>query len=905
MAKISRSNLFGRLSTQAYKALESAHAFARLRENPYVELSHWLHQIVQSQDTDIHAIIESQRLELGQVQSELDSDLEKLPRGATSVMDFSPHLEEVVERAFVFSSLQYNSPKVRTGHLLLALLQTPSLQGILKKASPTLAGISENILAEQLLAITKKSAEAMSIGEDDTAQNQATAVSQNSSDKALDKYTNDMTAAAKNGELDRIVGRDQEIRQLIDILMRRRQNNPILTGEAGVGKTAVVEGLAGRIADDDVPLPLRGVRLLALDIGALSAGASLKGEFEKRLKSVIDEVQSSATPIIMFIDEAHTLIGAGGSQGTGDAANLLKPALARGELRTVAATTWSEYKKYIESDPALTRRFQVVKVDEPDDENAISMMRAISGLLENHHKVRILDEALIASVVLSRRYIADRQLPDKSVSLLDTVCARVALSQSAIPARVEATQRMITAYEREQDILSNEETLGESHKERLATLKIDIKDAGVRLKKLEARWEDEKSLVKEIHKYETDLLAPEEEETKLKVETDKKKEDSPDTDEAVDSAPSPTAKIERKKVTKALTKAREKLANLQGEDPLILPMVDENSVAQVVADWTGVPLGKMVKDQMTTVLSLADALRERVVGQDQGLDALAKRIRTSRAGLADPKKPVGVFMLCGPSGVGKTETALALAENLYGGEHNLITLNMSEFQEKHTVSTLKGAPPGYVGYGEGGKLTEAVRRKPYSVLLLDEIEKAHPDVHEVFFQVFDKGMMEDGEGRLIDFKNTLIILTSNVGSEELMDIANQDTLPDLEDVQKSLRPALLKTFPAALLGRMIITPYYPLTDAVLRTLITMRLGKIADRAHSTYGSEMVYGDDIINLILGRCEERESGGRVIDAILTNTVLPELSSAFLGAKLEGKNIDKAILSVENEDIVYSFE
>lgn len=884
MAKISRSNLFGRLSTHAYKALESAHAFARLRENPYVEVSHWLHQILQSQDTDLHMIIENLRLERGQVQSDLEADLEKLPRGATSVMDFSPHLEEIVERAFVFSSLQYNSPKVRTGHLLLALLQTPSLQGILKKASPTLAGISENTLAEQLPSMTKTSAETTSVSEGDATEGTATAVSENSSDKALDKYTKDMTAAARSGELDRIVGRDQEIRQLIDILMRRRQNNPILTGEAGVGKTAVVEGLAGRIADDDVPLPLRGIRLLALDIGALSAGASLKGEFEKRLKSVIDEVQSSAQPIIMFIDEAHTLIGAGGSQGTGDAANLLKPALARGELRTVAATTWSEYKKYIESDPALTRRFQVVKVDEPDDENAISMMRAISGLLENHHKVRILDEALIASVILSRRYIADRQLPDKSVSLLDTVCARVALSQSAIPSRIEATQRMITAHEREQEILSNEETLGESHKERLAVLKSEIKEAKTRLTKLESRWENEKTLVEEIHKLENDLLAPEETE-----------------EETQDTSP----EVDIKKVKAQLSKARTKLVKLQGEDPLILPMVDENSVAQVVADWTGVPLGKMVKDQMTTVLTLADALRERVVGQDQGLDALAKRIRTSRAGLADPKKPVGVFMLCGPSGVGKTETALALAENLYGGEHNLITLNMSEFQEKHTVSTLKGAPPGYVGYGEGGKLTEAVRRKPYSVVLLDEIEKAHPDVHEVFFQVFDKGMMEDGEGRLIDFKNTLIILTSNVGSEELMEIADSETLPDLETVQKSLRPALLRTFPAALLGRMIITPYYPLTDEVLRTLIKMRLGKIADRARQTYNSELVYGDDVINLILGRCEERESGGRVIDAILTNTVLPKLSSAFLGAKLEGNSIKKAVLSVENGDIAYGFK
>jgi len=686
-----------------------------------------------------------------------------------------------------------------------------------------------------------------------------------------------MTAAAAEGKTDRVVGRDTEIRQLIDVLMRRRQNNPILTGEAGVGKTAVVEGLAGRIADDDVPPPLKGVRLLALDIGALSAGASMKGEFEKRLKTVIDEVQASTQPIIMFIDEAHTLIGAGGSQGTGDAANLLKPALARGELRTVAATTWSEYKKYIESDPALTRRFQVVKVDEPDDENAIAMMRSISGMLEKHHKVRILDEALAASVILSRRYIADRQLPDKSVSLLDTVCARVALSQSAIPARVEASQRYISSLDREKEILSREEDLGTKHTERISDINKKLKDEKARLKTLNVRWADEKELFKTISEHETILL---------------------DEDEA--------KKADVPKVKKALNAARKKLDKLQGEDPLIMPTVDETAIAQVVADWTGVPLGRMVKDEMATVLNLADTLRERVVGQDTGLDALAKRIRTSRAGLSDPEKPVGVFMLCGPSGVGKTETAIALAETLYGGAQNIITLNMSEFQEKHTVSTLKGAPPGYVGYGEGGKLTEAVRRKPYSVVLLDEIEKAHPDVHEVFFQVFDKGVMEDGEGRLIDFKNTLIILTSNVGSEELMDLADAtEGVPDVETAQQTLRPALLNVFPAALLGRMIITPYYPLSDTVLRTLITMRLKKIVDRAHSVYGAKLSYGEDVVDLILERCQERESGGRVIDAILTNTVLPKLSETFLKAKLDGTKIADVSLLVESNDFVYKFK
>jgi type VI secretion system protein VasG len=695
-----------------------------------------------------------------------------------------------------------------------------------------------------------------------------------------------MTAEAREGKLDRVVGRDQEIRQLTDVLMRRRQNNPILTGEAGVGKTAIVEGLAGRIVDGDVPPPLKGVRLLALDIGALSAGASMKGEFEKRLKQVIDEVQASTRPIIMFIDEAHTLIGAGGAQGTGDAANLLKPALARGELRTIAATTWSEYKKYIEKDPALTRRFQVVKVDEPDDDNAISMMRAISGMLEKHHKVRIMDEALKASVILSRRYIADRQLPDKSVSLLDTACARVTLSQSAIPARVEASQRRIKAYEREKEILLSEEAVGIMHTDRIEAIIESLKSETEILKALNLRWADEKELYETITTLESQLAG-----------SDEAAEGEKQTDKV---------KGNPKTWMKALLTARDDLEKIQGEDPLILPAVDETAIAQVVADWTGVPLGRMVKNEMATILNLADTIRKRVVGQDTALHAIAKRVRTSRAGLGDPQKPVGVFMLCGPSGVGKTETALALAENLYGGEHNLITLNMSEFQEAHTVSTLKGAPPGYVGYGEGGKLTEAVRRKPYSVVLLDEIEKAHSDVHEVFFQVFDKGAMEDGEGRKIDFKNTLIILTSNVGSEELMQLADAtEGIPDEDEARLILRESLLRVFPAALLGRMIITPYYPLTDEVLKTLIKMRLDKIIARAESVYGVTMTYSNKVIALILDRCQERESGGRVVDAILTNTVLPKLSEKFLSSRLDGTEIASVSLLVKNDDFVFKFK
>lgn len=892
MAEISRSALFGRLSGIAYKALESAHAYCRIRENPYVELSHWLHQILQMQGSDLAQILDGFDIPIAKIKQELNDTLETLPRGSTSVVDFSPHLESATERGFVFGSLLYNEYAVRTGHIILGLLKTSSLTNVLKAASPTLGAISADELSDRFQDVTAGSPEVggrSKSGGEDEASGVPPAIENvpSKGSTSLDKYCNDMTEAARQGKMDRIVGRDTEIRQLIDILLRRRQNNPILTGEAGVGKTAVVEGLAGRIADGEVPPPLKGVRLLALDVGALSAGASMKGEFEKRLKQVIEDVQASTRPIIMFIDEAHTLIGAGGSQGTGDAANLLKPALARGELRTVAATTWSEYKKYIEKDPALTRRFQVVKVNEPDDENATAMMRAVSSMLEKHHKVRILDDALKASVVLSRRYIADRQLPDKSVSLLDTACARVTLSQTAIPARVEATQRRIGTLDREQDILTAEEKVGVSHKARIKDIKTLLKDEKAALKALTVRWTDEKELFETIAKLEAKLLGE---------ETDTKDVNADDTKSQGDP----------KKWLKDLEKARKALEALQDEDPLILPAVDETAIAQVIADWTGVPLGRMVKDEMETVLNLAEHLKARVVGQETALKTVAKRVRTSRAGLSDPEKPVGVFMLCGPSGVGKTETALALAETLYGGEHNLITINMSEFQESHTVSTLKGAPPGYVGYGEGGKLTEAVRRKPYSVVLLDEVEKAHPDVHEVFFQVFDKGNMEDGEGRSIDFKNTLIILTSNVGSDELMRLVeSSEGVPDEDAAKEVLRDPLLSVFPAALLGRMIIIPYYPLTDEVLTILIKMRLDKVVRRAKSVYDATMTYSDDVVSTILSRCQERESGGRVVDAILTNTVLPELSEAFLTSRLDGANIASISLLTKNEDFVYEFQ
>ncbi len=700
------------------------------------------------------------------------------------------------------------------------------------------------------------------------------------------------------------MGRDEEIRQIVDILMRRRQNNPIITGEAGVGKTAVVEGFANRIAAGDVPPMLKEVRLLSLDIGLLQAGASMKGEFENRLRQVIEEVQSSPKPIILFIDEAHTLIGAGGAAGTGDAANLLKPALARGTLRTIAATTWAEYKKHIEKDPALTRRFQVVQVDEPTEEKAILMMRGMASMLEQHHRVQVLDEALEAAVKLSHRYIPARQLPDKSVSLLDTACARVAISQHAVPAEVDDCRRRIEALETEQQIISREKAVGvETAKREEMVLKC-LGHERDRVKGLEARWETEKKLVEEILGLRAKLRG-----TKGTVEgTNSKLEEATKVVAQSGGETKPATELagpEREGVLEQLKIKQHELKELQGEHPLILPTVDEQAVASVVGDWTGIPVGRMVKNEVEAILKLADTLNKRVIGQNHAMEMITKRVQTSRAQLENPNKPIGVFMLAGPSGVGKTESALALAEALYGGEQNIVTINMSEFQEAHTVSTLKGAPPGYVGYGEGGILTEAVRRKPYSVVLLDEVEKAHSDVHEIFFQVFDKGQMEDGEGRLINFKNTLILLTTNVGSELIMNLCKDpDLMPSSEGMAKALREPLLKVFPAALLGRIVTIPYYPLSDDMVANIARLQLGRIEKRIAQNHEIPFTYDDSVVKLIVDRCTELESGGRMIDNILTNTMLPTVSREFLTKMMEGHPIKRVHVSVDNGEFRYQF-
>jgi type VI secretion system protein VasG len=919
MSEINRAALFGKLNSLGYKAIESATVFCKMRGNPYVELVHWFHQILQLQDSDLHRIIKQFNLDPSHLAKDITETLDSLPRGSTSISDLSSHVEEATERGWVYGTLMFGESQVRTGYLIIGILKTNSLRNALMRISDQFKKISIDTLTDRFSEVVEGSPETalrstdgfqVGGGAAPGEASDAIAPAQMGKQQALHQFSVDLTERARIGEIDPIVGRDEEIRQIVDILMRRRQNNPILTGEAGVGKTAVVEGFALRIARGDVPPSLREVTLRVLDVGLLQAGASMKGEFENRLKQVIEEVQSSEKPIILFIDEAHTLIGAGGSAGTGDAANLLKPALARGTLRTVAATTWAEYKKYIEKDPALTRRFQVVQVDEPDEDRAIRMMRGIASILEDHHKVQILDEALDASVRLSHRYIPARQLPDKSISLLDTTSARVAISQAAVPAEVDDSQRRIEALETELAIIGREKAIGMDTQERENAALEQLDQERDRLAGLSERWETEKALVEELLQIQQKLkgLKSDDEESGTEDEVTEPGEPQAETempDQTKDTAAESAHEVSTEEMMQRLSELKSELSELQGERPLILPSVDAQAVASVVGDWTGIPVGRMVKNEIETILNLSDTLAKRVIGQDHALQMITRRIQTSRANLDNPNKPIGVFMLCGPSGVGKTETGLTLAETLYGGEQNVITINMSEFQEAHTVSTLKGAPPGYVGYGEGGILTEAVRRKPYSVVLLDEVEKAHPDVHEIFFQVFDKGWMEDGEGRHIDFKNTLILLTSNVGTEMIDNLCKDpELMPEPDAIASSLHDPLLKVFPAALLGRLVVIPYYPLSDEVLAKVVRLQLGRIETRIQENHGIPLTYDASVVNLIISRCTEVESGARMVDAILTNTLLPEISRHILIEKMEARTIGKIHIGVEHDEFSYNF-
>ena len=881
------------LNKTCLNALQSAAGLCLSRSNPSVEVEHWLVKLVELPDSDLTRIFRQFEVNSSHLLRDLTKVIDGFRTGNQRTPSLSLKIDQLIRAAWVTASIQYQARQIRSGILLLALLDDQELGRLARDASPELAKIKGDMLQPNLMKLVAGSPE-----EDGTAAALSGAADEQgqpgrgvTQSPALDQFTINLTARAKKGEIDPVIGREAEVRQMVDILIRRRQNNPILTGEAGVGKTAVVEGLARRIGEGDVPPALKNVVLRTLDLGLLQAGAGVKGEFENRLKQVIAEVKASPVPIILFIDEAHTLIGAGGAAGQGDAANLLKPALARGELRTIAATTWAEYKKYFEKDAALARRFQVVKVEEPSEAVAVRMMRGLTGILEKHHGVRILEEAVESAVKLSHRYIPARQLPDKSVSLLDTACARVAIGQNAIPPAIEDCRRQIDHLQVEIDILERERATGAPNQKRIDELHQALEQSRSQLAELEARWNQEQKFVKEIR------------ELAKTIEARYADERAKHRGNGDPLQPSP----ELAAMQAELQAKTGELRKLQGESPLMQVSVDSQTIAEVVAGWTGIPVGKMMANEIQTVLKLQDKLEERVIGQSHALEAIGQRIRTARANLTDPRRPIGVFLFVGSSGVGKTETALALAETLYGGERNLITINMSEYQESHTVSGLKGSPPGYVGYGEGGVLTEAVRRRPYSVVLLDEVEKAHPDVLELFFQVFDKGTLEDGEGREIDFKNTVILLTSNVGTETLLKLCKDpDTTPTPEVLAEAVRPDLLaaktergvQIFKQAFLGRLIVVPFYPISDTVMRQIIKLQLGRISRRMSENHNATFSYTDQLIDCIAGRCREVESGARNVDHILTRTLLPEISQEVLGRMSEGRPISRVHVSVDDK-------
>jgi type VI secretion system protein VasG len=865
--------LIGKLNDTARNALEAAAGFCLARTHYDIEIEHYLFKLLDVTDSDLPRILKQFGVDKSRLTGDLTRSLDKLKSGNARTPAFSPTLTDMLSDAWTIGSLDFGAAQVRTGFSILAIAASGELSRLMREVTREFQKISAEALHKDFWNIVAGSAE-----DQETAQAvplgveglpQGGGVSGTGKTQNLNQFTIDLTANARAGKIDAVLGRDHEIRQIIDILTRRRQNNPILTGEAGVGKTAVVEGFALRVAAGDVPPSLKNVTIRSLDLALLQAGAGVKGEFENRLKGLIEEVKSSPAPIILFIDEAHTLIGAGGQAGQGDAANLLKPALARGELRTIAATTWSEYKKYFEKDAALARRFQVVKVEEPTEQQCMVMLRGIVNSLEKHHNVRILDEAVLAATKFSHRYLAGRQLPDKAVSVMDTACARLSLGQNATPPLIEDALRQIDDLDVQQRVLEREAAVGADHSERLAGIGKQRADVSARLKILQERRDKELSLVSRIRDIRTQL------ESAAVPRAAASDGGGAAAQPALDTAA----------LRAELEKLNAELDALQGESPLMRVCVDTQIVGEVISAWTGIPVGKMQQDEINIVLKLKDLLADRVIGQSHALEAIAQRISTSRAGMDDPVKPVGVFMLVGPSGVGKTETALALADLLYGGERNLITINMSEFQEAHTVSSLKGAPPGYVGYGEGGVLTEAVRRRPYSVVLLDEVEKAHPDVLELFYQVFDKGMMEDGEGREIDFKNTIIILTSNACTDLLMKLtADSETTPSSEGLAKALKPELNKIFKPAFMGRLVTVPYFPLRDESMRQIVTLKLGKIQRRIRENHRIELSYDPAVVAEVAKRCTEVESGARNVDNILTNTMLPDISRYLLSRMAE---------------------
>ena len=860
--------LINKLSDHARLCLEKSANTCIHQQNYEIEIEHFFLELLShNQLNDVQLLLKNYKLSKEALLDDLNESLFQLNKGNSRTPIFATSIIRLLEQAWLLASAE-KEPIIRSGHLLVALLTASDLYQIAMRSSSIFELIPIDTMKHQFLDLCQDGIENVS-AQLITSQPVAHQNTETTAKKtpALDQYTINLTQKAIQGKIDPVIGREFEIRLMLDILMRRRQNNPILTGEPGVGKTAVVEGLALKIAQQQVPDALKNVQLHVLDMGLLQAGASVKGEFENRLKQVIQEVQSAAYPIILFIDEAHTLIGSGGQAGQNDAANLLKPALARGELRTIAATTWAEYKQYFEKDAALSRRFQVVKVEEPTEAVAIDMLRGMIPVMAQHFNLQIDDEAIIAAVHASHRYISGRQLPDKAISVLDTAAARVALTQNAQPAQLDQLQAQLHNLELEHKLLTQENQNLPIHHTRLN--EISVKTAAIKqsIQCLEHQWQHELHIVQQIREFQ--------------------------------------AKDQDEKSSQKIAVLRAELAEVQQKNPLVFEHVNAYIIHEIISDWTGIPVGRMVNDEIRQILELENRLAQRVMGQDYALQQLVQGIKTSKAKLEDPNKPQGVFLLVGPSGVGKTETALALANELYGGESHLITINMSEYQEAHTVSSLKGAPPGYVGYGQGGVLTEAVRRNPYSVVLLDEIEKAHRDVQELFYQVFDKGMLEDGEGRLIDFKNTTILLTSNVGSSAIMQACLNhppEHWPSANQLIEQLKPSLYQQFKPAFLGRMQIVPYFPLHDDLLLKIIEHKLGKIIQRIQTQYQTEVTYSNDLLELILSRCTEVDSGARNVDHILNASVLPALATQILMALSEEKVPEKIQIEVKNDEIIY---
>ncbi|WP_299690946.1 type VI secretion system ATPase TssH [uncultured Vibrio sp.] len=860
MTQVTLTNLVGKLSPELKQALEASAGAAMNQGVGAIETEHWILQLISQKDPKIMALCESQKLSLDALVNELTKKISMLPKGNEGQPTLSHSLTELIKDAWMIASVNYGHGEIVSLHLIQALMQ----QNVLGVSTLQLEALS-SVSLESLQGLIKKTPIARNTASPSANGSVDTTPAGND---ALSKYTVNLTQQAIDGNIDPISGRNAEVRKAIDILCRKRQNNPIMVGEPGVGKTAVVEGLALRIAADEVPSALQGVQIHSLDLGLLQAGASVKGEFENRLKDVINEVKSSEVPIIVFIDEAHTLIGAGGAAGQNDAANLLKPALARGEFKTIAATTWAEYKKYFEKDPALTRRFQVVTIEEPNAEDAMQMLRGVAASLQAHHGAFIAESAIEAAVNLSIRYLPSRQLPDKAISLLDTASARIALTQGAKPEILETLEQTIRYQENEKSALEKEDALFSNSAELIKELTKSIDENQQALAAYYIRWEKEMALVEQIKAVQQQITTQQ-------------------AQDAVDATKQ-----------KQLDTLRTELADLQGEEPLVYAMVDDNTIAQVIANWTGIPVGNMMSDEITKLLTLEEELNTRVIGQDVAKNELAKAIRISRAGLTDNRKPIGVFLMCGPSGVGKTETAMALAEQLYGGSNDLTVINMTEFKEEHKISMLLGSPAGYVGFGEGGVLTEAIRRNPYSVLLLDEMEKAHPGVHDLFYQIFDKGHIKDSEGRTVDFKNTIIIMTSNAADQAICDVCAKTTdRINNDELLESIRPDLQQYFKPAFLGRTTIVPYYPLNDEELAKITEISLNRIKKKLAEQYQASFTWDADFIQFVVDRNTDPTTGGRAVEQIINRSLMPRLAEECIGRLSRSEPITQVTVSATN--------